>query len=397
MAEQPATDRGPIQADLSFVVRVHYRFVLLQCDATVADLIGTRGGQQNGLCGAAVRGALAMTTGLHTGPVPFSVSISGSEPPVGREWEEVVEVSFEAIADRYALSGFDDAHPLELRGGTTYRARYCATGLDAASAQDARSPDEPALDRYLLQMWPAPAGQDTVVRVTSLTATYWHEVARTTPPPRDPADLAAERLREEAAGAARVAERQQEWERRTWGGSLPGESLRAGGGVAAWCARLDRPLADRVTHLGPAAQRDLAVVAATWAAGTAGDTPLDWRPALRALAEGAPLPPPFDDHSAAQALLGSGTTRARFGPASELGRGPIHAPLCRLGGHPRGSRRRLLSRGVRGDHAGSRCRARSRAAPRCASRPPRPGVTQTGAAGRGVSGAWRALPRPGRR
>jgi hypothetical protein len=50
----------------------------------------TRGGQVNGLCGAAVPGMLYLTTGLHTGNVELTVEVLDAEPPVGDEWEEVV-------------------------------------------------------------------------------------------------------------------------------------------------------------------------------------------------------------------------------------------------------------------------------------------------------------------
>jgi hypothetical protein len=41
--------------------------------------------------------------------------------------------------------------------------------------------DEPALDRYLLQLWPAPHRAEVLVRQTSEIAAYWHSAAREDP------------------------------------------------------------------------------------------------------------------------------------------------------------------------------------------------------------------------
>lgn len=55
-------------------IPVHYGFLFLaSLDDEQPELLQTRQGQQNGLCGAAVPGALSLVTGLHTGEVPVSV------------------------------------------------------------------------------------------------------------------------------------------------------------------------------------------------------------------------------------------------------------------------------------------------------------------------------------
>ncbi|MEU5099597.1 hypothetical protein [Streptomyces sp. NPDC020996] len=64
---------------------------------------------------------------------------------------------------------------------TDYRVRYCAKGMDEARRQDTRSSDEPELDCYLLQFWPAPAAPDRVLKQTSAIAAYWHDYARRLP------------------------------------------------------------------------------------------------------------------------------------------------------------------------------------------------------------------------
>jgi hypothetical protein len=54
------------------------------------------------------------------------------------------------------------------------------TNLDAWVTRPATPPDEGELapDRYLLQLWPAPAAPDEIEKETSAVAGYWHRVAR---------------------------------------------------------------------------------------------------------------------------------------------------------------------------------------------------------------------------
>jgi hypothetical protein len=163
-------------------IPVHYRFLFLQPSGEWADLGRTRGGQVNGLCGAALPGVLAMTTGLHTGPVPVRIEAHDLAPPLTSEWEEVVEVSVAFASTDYCLTAFEAAVEVPAPGLGSYRARWQAQGMDEARAADFRAEDEPALDRYLLQLWPAPPAGDAIVRQTSAAAAYWHGVAGATPP-----------------------------------------------------------------------------------------------------------------------------------------------------------------------------------------------------------------------
>jgi hypothetical protein len=246
-----------------------------------------------------------MITGLHTGTVPFDVELLDGEPAVAEEWEEVVEVSFTAPQRDYWLTTFDDGADLVLPAATSYRARFCATGMDQADRANVRMPDDPVLDRYLLQLWPAPAREDAVVRQTSQHAAYWHEVARTTPPPPTPEQRAAAAARKAAKRARKRAAAQQQIEIEDWGGSLPSDALRAGGGASRRLANTHRRLADELASLDPAGLRQVAHWAASIACARAGTTDLDWEPALEALSQGRPLPSPFDDPTAAwQRLYG---------------------------------------------------------------------------------------------
>lgn len=140
-------------------------------------------GQSSGLCGAAVPGALFLRTGLHTGDVGFTVEVCGQAPSLDPAWEDVVEVSFYPVSDQSFLVEWagEDSWELDLKEGLDYRVRYCAQGMDKAREKDVRLDDEPVVDRYLLQFWPAPPEPDRVVRQTSQNAACAHDYARQEP------------------------------------------------------------------------------------------------------------------------------------------------------------------------------------------------------------------------
>jgi hypothetical protein len=162
-------------------IEVHYGFLSLQPATAAADPATGRAGQLNGLCGAAEPGCLSMTTGLHTGQVPLRIEAHDNEPPVGADWEEVVEVSCTFEPGGYILAAFDFREDIQLPAPGSYRARWCASGMDEAHEADTRMDDEPALDRYLLQLWPAPHRAEVLVHQTSEIAAYWHSAAREDP------------------------------------------------------------------------------------------------------------------------------------------------------------------------------------------------------------------------
>src|SRR5215471_20895717 len=107
--------------------------------------------------------------------------------PIGDEWEEVVEASFRPeTAGLYLVQWAGEASWTLPLAPIDYRVRYSATGMDRAREQDTLLEGEPLLDRYLLQLWPAPPAPDAVIRETSEQAAYWHAYARTLPPPPTP-------------------------------------------------------------------------------------------------------------------------------------------------------------------------------------------------------------------
>lgn len=264
------------------------------------DLTAVFAGQRNGLCGAVLPGQLFLTTGLHTGTVPCTVELHGEVPPVGEQWEEVVEASFTPSALPITLMGCmanEWAAEFVLGLGLSHRVRYCATGMDAGKAADFRDAHEPEIDRYLLQFWPAPAGPDEVLRQTSACAAYWHQYARDMP-------SAAESARDPAAALREEDQRQRQLQENIlWRGARPDGPIAAVPEVAQ-LVRLDRALVDALASASVDRRRAAARFAARRALTGAGLADVDWiATALVALEAGKPLPPPCDDHALAWRAL----------------------------------------------------------------------------------------------
>ncbi|ONI92835.1 hypothetical protein ALI22I_01540 [Saccharothrix sp. ALI-22-I] len=260
------------------------------------------GGQVNGLCGGAVPGTLFLMTGTNVGEVDFTVELHDQAPPVGEEWEDVVEVSFrpEGPAALYTWAN-EDSWSLDELEPIDYRVRYCAVGMDDGRDEETRGPSR---ERYLLQFWPAPPEPDRIVKQTSEHAAYWHRYAAEQPPPPTAEEKAEalRRAREEQERAA--AQARLEAEERRWGGRLPSDALRQLRGSALLVVGLDRPLGEAIAEAGPVVQRDVARWAVRRAFTEAGLADIDWiAPALAAMDRGEPLPPPFGDGKSLWELL----------------------------------------------------------------------------------------------
>jgi len=114
-------------------MQVQYAFLhLLPWNTEYYELISARGGQANGLCGAAQPGVLAMATGLHTGSVPVRVEALDRAPSSVADWEEVVEVSLIVGTTQYCLAAFDSGAEVTLPAPGGYRVRWSATGMQEA-------------------------------------------------------------------------------------------------------------------------------------------------------------------------------------------------------------------------------------------------------------------------
>jgi hypothetical protein len=178
---------------------VHYsQAYVLTGEMTNPDFFSAFRGQANGLCGAAVRGALWLTTGLHTGRVGFTVDVLDAAPPLDDAWEEIVEVSFTVPGDDEEFEYYDEYRGDEIEiteryvsllgwGGSgycdipispgSYRVRYCARGMDIGRRRDTLIDDEDLVDFYSLAFWPAEPEPDCVIKQTSEIAAYWHKCA----------------------------------------------------------------------------------------------------------------------------------------------------------------------------------------------------------------------------
>ena len=163
-------------------VSVHYgAMYFLGADADSAAGDESFEGQVNGLCGADMRTALFLRTGLHTGGVKVTVDFWDREPPLDDSWEEVVEASFVVNDPEHTgIMGWGGAswNPVDLRRGR-YRVRYCARNMDAGRRKDTLLSDgEESVEEYSLSFWFVPAGApDRLIRQTSETAAMWHQWA----------------------------------------------------------------------------------------------------------------------------------------------------------------------------------------------------------------------------
>ncbi|TCC16213.1 hypothetical protein [Kribbella speibonae] len=235
---------------------VHYGQLYVQSGGRDPELPESFAGHQNGLCGAAVEGTLFLVTGLHTGDVGFGVELYDDAPPIDDSWEEIVEASFRPLGETF-LTGFDSGYwPLELEL-VDYRARYCGWGMDAGHQAAPPEDGEPPVDRYLLQLWPAPPEPDRVIRQTSAQAAYWHDVARKTPPPPTP----EQRAELQRARERREAEEREARNLESWGGSIPSERIQDKY-MSVLLVQYDRPLLDDLDRATP----ETLVRIARWAA-----------------------------------------------------------------------------------------------------------------------------------
>ncbi|WP_460782072.1 hypothetical protein [Nonomuraea fastidiosa] len=120
-------------------------------------------------------GGAFLITGLHTGKVGFTVTVTDHDPgPDTEGYEDIVEVSLESEAGRLSLHewGGENVHELPAlpAGPGWYRLRYHAKNMDEAAETD--TSDE-VIDRYLLQIWPQDESEPRVVKSTSKQLAHW--------------------------------------------------------------------------------------------------------------------------------------------------------------------------------------------------------------------------------
>jgi len=164
-------------------VFVQYGFVHLDSGVGGLQTAEPRAGQRNGLLGAAEPGLLVVSTGMHTGFVPFRVEAHPAAPPVDTSYDEIVEASCDLRGPAVSLSTFDWATSFVVTQGGPHRVRLSARDFEAGREQDRYELHEPVRDSYLIQLWPAAPAPDEVIRVSSAEAAYWHGVALEHPTP----------------------------------------------------------------------------------------------------------------------------------------------------------------------------------------------------------------------
>ncbi len=121
-----------------------------------------------------VEGDVMVLTGTEDGPVRLTVEIHSEAPPLELDgWDDVVEVSQRSSVERSAtgeiavaplFDGPVEGLPaLRLPDGSSIRIRIHARGRDEAAKH--WGVEEP-IEEHLLQIWPAPEGDDICHRLT---------------------------------------------------------------------------------------------------------------------------------------------------------------------------------------------------------------------------------------
>lgn len=203
--------------------------------------------------------SVGVITGIAMGQVNLTIEVLDAAPGAmddRRPWEAVSEVSFEARTSgaRIAFMAWGPEPPFdsfELATGTGwYRVRAHAVGrnldVDAVVSENPR-------EEHLLQLW----------RTDGFQPARHH------------------RMDNSWAG---------QWAKR----DVPGPEVDEHPSVAEEIIKWNE-LVDQIAGLGPEDQRRVAHWAASTVCELAGATALDWGPALEALRDGRPLPPPFND------------------------------------------------------------------------------------------------------
>lgn len=152
-----------------------------QFDITWDDSFGFDGdldrvfsGQVNGLVGAAYPGGVYINLARRSGGSPVRIELCDEEPNDEPAYQDVVEVSLEIPSGaqvRWMSWASDSSGELTDIPAGSYRLRVCGKDRDAGQAGEF---EEGPVDAYLAQLWPATPEPDSIVRVGSADAEYWH-------------------------------------------------------------------------------------------------------------------------------------------------------------------------------------------------------------------------------
>ncbi len=120
-------------------------------------------------------GAAAIQTGLDTGDLPLTVTVTDQEPPLeADEWEEIVEVSMVIPGNGLAVYAPGDLPEagVGLPAGEdetrAWRLRVHARGRDAGRDAEFIDADagEEMVEEHAIQLWPAPPAPELRHRLT---------------------------------------------------------------------------------------------------------------------------------------------------------------------------------------------------------------------------------------
>lgn len=123
-------------------------------------------GQVNGLVGGAEKGALVIIPPRAHGTLDLQVQLLGHAPEDPGWCQDEVEVSH-LFGAGVEMNNLDGSIPLGIPEGV-YRVRYCASDQDLAAATPRQTSKLPG--QYLLQLWPAGASGDVVIKQDSTFA-----------------------------------------------------------------------------------------------------------------------------------------------------------------------------------------------------------------------------------
>lgn len=179
----PADDGGPNEEG---AVTTELFDGVVETDYGQFDLYWSRGyfgydgsddffaGQVNGLVGSGDPGGVYINLARRSGGSSVRIVLHDVEPQLTEEWEDVVEVSTVVPEDAepgWGTWAHESGGRLQIPPGT-YRLRASARGRDAGRGDGEFADD--VVDFYLLELWPAPAAEDLIVRIGSKDARYWH-------------------------------------------------------------------------------------------------------------------------------------------------------------------------------------------------------------------------------
>lgn len=131
-------------------------------------------GQVNGWVGAADPSGVYLCLARRSGGSRIRIVLEDVEPAFpSPEYDDVVEVS--TVVPEGAEPGWlswagESGGDLALPSGS-YRIRVSANGRDAGAADEF---SDEILDSYLVQLWPAAAQPDAILRSESENGRYWH-------------------------------------------------------------------------------------------------------------------------------------------------------------------------------------------------------------------------------